>query len=192
MKEEKKDNQKKSNVEQEEELRAFEKDSKMGRPLVPIDINNLDSLCELGCTLSEIASFFKCGERTVERRISKQFDMTFGEYYSLHEGRGTISLRRTIMQLANGRREVIKRGEDGTEKVIHKPTKPNTLILLHLAKTRLGLSEKIRFEHSGPSGSEIKFRNKSVDEIKEEMNKLLDLIKMGEKFDKPTENKEKS
>ena len=173
----------------DKELQSFEKDTRMGRPLVEVDIDNLNSLCELGCTLKEIASFFRCGERTVERRIKSQFDMTFGEYYALKEGRGTISLRRIVMQLARGEREVLIKGE-GKDKVIHKPTKPNTPILLQLMKTRLGLSEKISMEHSGPSGSSIKFRNKSDEEIKGELGNLLKAIETLEKnknAEKPTD-----
>ena len=177
-------------VEVDKELKEFEKNSKMGRPLKSIDIDNLDSLCELGCTRDEIASFFRCHPNTIDRRVKKQFGMTFGEYYALKEGRGLISLRRTIMQVAQGKREVVHRGDDGQEKVLHKGSKPNTLMLLHLAKTRLGLSEKIRMEHSGPDGTEIKFRNKTDDEVREELDVLMGSIKILQEIEERKKNKE--
>lgn len=94
----------------------------MGRPKIELDFNSLDSLCGLQCTLSEIASFFHCSEDTVERRIKKQFKMTFAEYYRQKAGTGRISLRRLQFKAA----------QDGS-----------VSMMIWLGKQWLGQSDKI-------------------------------------------------
>jgi AraC-like DNA-binding protein len=75
--------------------------AKMGRPLIPIEWKEFDSLCALQCTLEEIAGFYHCSIDTIERRVNDEKGMTFAEYYQLKRGVGKVSLRRTQFRLAH-------------------------------------------------------------------------------------------
>jgi DNA-binding Xre family transcriptional regulator len=46
---------------------------KMGRPVKTIDFEQLDRLCNIQCTLEEIASFFDVSADTIERRIKEEY-----------------------------------------------------------------------------------------------------------------------
>lgn len=56
--------------------------AKMGRlPKFDQDkLGQLEELMRLQPTLADTASFFKCGERTVEETIRKHFNLTFREF----------------------------------------------------------------------------------------------------------------
>ncbi len=66
----------------------------MGAPKKEIDWEAFDGLCELHCTLTEIAAWFKVSEDTVERRVNETHSMTFAEYYKIKSANGKSSLRR--------------------------------------------------------------------------------------------------
>ena len=72
----------------------------MGRPKIEIDMSELKKLCQLQCTLSEIASFFDCSEDTIERRVKEYENCTFAEYFAQNRGSGKISLRRKQYETA--------------------------------------------------------------------------------------------
>lgn len=74
----------------------------MGRPIIEIDWLQLDKLCELQCTLNEIAGWFNASEDTIEKRVSEKFGCTFTDYRSKKSARGKIGLRRKQMQAAMG------------------------------------------------------------------------------------------
>lgn len=66
----------------------------MGAPRKEIDWDEFDRLCELHCTLTEIAAWFKVSEDTIERRVNETHCMTFAEYYKIKSANGKSSLRR--------------------------------------------------------------------------------------------------
>lgn len=65
-----------------------------GRPLKKIDRAHFEYLCNLQCTLVEIAGFFHCCEDTIESWCKKEYGMTFSETYKIYSQAGKISLRR--------------------------------------------------------------------------------------------------
>lgn len=71
-----------------------------GRPRIEIDKTNFIKLCEIQCTLSEIAGFFDCSEDTIERWCKREFEETFADVFKKHSAKGKISLRRYQFRLA--------------------------------------------------------------------------------------------
>ena len=72
-----------------------------GRPAVEFEMSEVEKLGMLGATASEIAAWFGCGLRTIERRMA----MTDGEFRRSYEkgfGRLKISLRRQQIEVAKG------------------------------------------------------------------------------------------
>jgi hypothetical protein len=74
--------------------------SVMGRPKIDIDWDEFDKLCNLQCTLVEIAGWFDCSEDTIERRVKETHGVTFAEHYAKKSSRGKIAIRRKQMQVA--------------------------------------------------------------------------------------------
>lgn len=74
--------------------------NKGGRPRIRIDWNQFDKLCQLQCTLREIASFFDCSEDTVENVVKREKGIGFSEYYAQKRGTGILSLRRKQFEVA--------------------------------------------------------------------------------------------
>lgn len=74
--------------------------AKMGRPRIEIDFEQFQKLCTIQCTLSEIASWFKCSEDTIERWCKRELKMTFAEAFKTWSADGKISLRRTQFRMA--------------------------------------------------------------------------------------------
>lgn len=68
-----------------------------GRPPTKIDWQEFDKLCEIQCTLREIAGWFDCSEDAIERAVKRVHKCGFAEYFSKKKARGRVSLRR--MQL---------------------------------------------------------------------------------------------
>ena len=73
---------------------------KMGRPLKEIDKVQFEKLCNLQCTLLEIAGFFNCSDDTIERWCKRTYKTTFAECFKTFSHGGKISLRRTQFKLA--------------------------------------------------------------------------------------------
>ena len=73
---------------------------KRGRKPIPIDIEQFKGLCNLQCTLVEIASWFKCSEDTIERWCKRTFDENFADVFKKYSAGGKISLRRYQMKMA--------------------------------------------------------------------------------------------
>jgi len=71
-----------------------------GAPRIQIDIEELDKLCQLQCTLVEIAGWFKYSVSAIEDFIQREFNVNFNEYYEQKKGLGKIALRRAQMQNA--------------------------------------------------------------------------------------------
>lgn len=74
---------------------------KMGRPKAQIKWEEFEKLCSIQCTLTEIASWFKCSESTIVRRCKEEKGTTFEGYYKKHSVAGRISLRRSQFKVAN-------------------------------------------------------------------------------------------
>lgn len=73
----------------------------MGRPRKEITRKNFEKLCELQCTLSEIAAFFDCSEDTVERWCTEEYGQGFADIFAIKRGNGKIALRRKQWKLAD-------------------------------------------------------------------------------------------
>lgn len=72
----------------------------MGRPVIEIDYSLFESLCQIQCTLPEIAGVLKVSEDTVERRVKEHYGETFAETYKKHSAPGLMSLRRHQFRMA--------------------------------------------------------------------------------------------
>lgn len=72
----------------------------MARPRIEISLDQFQKLCAIQCTLSEIASWFKCSEDTVERWCKRELKMSFAEAFKTWSADGKISLRRTQFRMA--------------------------------------------------------------------------------------------
>lgn len=72
----------------------------MARPKKEIDFDNFKKLCELQCTLSEVASFFDCNEKTIERWCKRELKMDFVDAFKKYSAAGKISLRRWQFKMA--------------------------------------------------------------------------------------------
>ena len=46
----------------------------VGRPRIEIDVEELKRLCRLNCTMEEIAAFFECDKKTIERRYNENIE----------------------------------------------------------------------------------------------------------------------
>ena len=51
-----------------------------GRPEVELDLEQLAALCRMKPSLYDCAAFFKCSERTIERRVKDTFGINFVEF----------------------------------------------------------------------------------------------------------------
>jgi hypothetical protein len=99
----------------------------MGRPVIEIDWDEFEKLCELQSTLAEIAGWFRCSEDTIESKCKEYYGSTFSEVFAQKRGKGNISLRRAQMQTAL----------DG-----------NAIMQIFLGKNRLGQADKQEIELS--------------------------------------------
>ena len=74
--------------------------NKGGRPRKEIDEREFRKLCELQCTLPEIAGFFDCSEDTIQTWCKREYNEGFSVVYKrLSEG-GKVSLRRHMLKLS--------------------------------------------------------------------------------------------
>lgn len=91
-----------------------------GRPRKEIDLIELEKVAELSPTQEELASFFDVSLSTIKRRLNED---KYKEAYDRGYYNSNLSLRRKIHQKAM----------DG-----------NTSMLIFLAKTRLGMNERLQ------------------------------------------------
>jgi hypothetical protein len=52
----------------------------LGRPFVPIDLEQLKALMRFKPRVEDCAAFFKCSPDTIERRIRDEFDLSYAEF----------------------------------------------------------------------------------------------------------------
>lgn len=72
----------------------------MARPRIEIDWEQVEKLCFIQCTLSEIAGFVGCSEDTIERAVKRDHKIGFADYFKKHSAGGKSSLRRSQFRLA--------------------------------------------------------------------------------------------
>ncbi len=68
-----------------------------GKKPAAIDLVELEKLCALQCTDEDIAAWFGCATKTIQRRKD---EATFAEVMERGRGKGRVSLRRKQMELA--------------------------------------------------------------------------------------------
>jgi len=66
----------------------------MARPKKVIDWASFDELCSLQFGLEEIARFFGCSERTIERACIRHHKQSFVDCYKKRQAKFRITLRR--------------------------------------------------------------------------------------------------
>lgn len=72
----------------------------MARPVKEINKEQFESLCNLQCTIEEIAGFFKCNRDTVDAWCKRTYKEGFSAVYKKYSQNGKISLRRYQYKLA--------------------------------------------------------------------------------------------
>jgi hypothetical protein len=73
---------------------------KVGIPKINIDKSNFEKLCQMQCTLEEIAGFFDCCDDTINNWCKEVYDDNFSGVYKKKSMAGKISLRRNQFKIA--------------------------------------------------------------------------------------------
>ena len=119
-----------------------------GRKPVEIDVEQLEKLASLQCTDEEIAAWFHCTPRTIEKRRK---EAPFKEALERGKAMGRISVRRAQLKLL----------EAG-----------NATMAVWLGKQLLGQRDVTPIELTGANGSEIKFSKDVIDAVIAEAKKI--------------------
>ena len=98
---------------------------KVGRPKTNIDKSNFEKLCQMQCTLEEIAGFFDCCDDTINNWCKEVYDDNFSGVYKKKSMAGKISLRRNQFKIAEN----------------------NASMAIFLGKQYLGQRDNIDVEH---------------------------------------------
>lgn len=98
---------------------------KAGRPKTNIDKSNFEKLCQMQCTLEEIAGFFDCCDDTINNWCKEVYDDNFSGVYKKKSVAGKISLRRNQFKIAEN----------------------NASMAIFLGKQYLGQRDNIEVEH---------------------------------------------
>jgi len=101
-----------------------------GRPKVNIDWKQFEAYCAIQCTLREIADYFNCSEKTIERKVKEQYGSPFVDVFKRKRQKGLMSLRANLFKLSE------KQGN----------------VAIFLAKNWLGMKDSQEIEHSGYIG----------------------------------------
>ena len=112
-----------------------------GRKPIDIDLDELQKLCALQCTHEEIAAWFGCSVRTIEK-YSKHAEV--GEAMARGRAKGRISVRRAQMRLL----------EAG-----------NAVMGVWLGKQLLGQRDVTPIELTGAQGKPVEFSLEVIDAI---------------------------
>jgi len=112
-----------------------------GRKPVEIDLEQVEKLASLQCTDQELAAFFRCTTRTIEKRRKEP---AFKEAMERGKAMGRISVRRSQMKLLDA---------------------GNATMGVWLGKQLLGQRDVTPIELTGANGSEIKFSKETIDAI---------------------------
>ena len=98
---------------------------KVGRPKTNIDKSNFEKLCQMQCTIEEIAGFFDCCDDTINNWCKEVYDDNFSGVYKKKSMAGKISLRRNQFKIAEN----------------------NASMAIFLGKQYLGQRDNIEVEH---------------------------------------------
>lgn len=110
-----------------------------GRPETVIDWPAFEKLCQMQCTLVEIADFFACSEDTIQRAVTKRYGEGFAATYKKHSAGGRRSLRRWQFDAAS---------------------KGNTTMLVWLGKQWLGQIDQPLPEDPDADKDDITYKTK--------------------------------
>jgi hypothetical protein len=123
-----------------------------GKPACAIDVNQLEKLAALHCTIDEAAAFFGCCKRTMLRYLDETArDPIYREAWERGRQNGKSSLRRLQWKHANG---------TGSSAVT---------MTIHLSKHWLGETEKSLVEMTGRDGGPVAVQpERSAREVVEE------------------------
>ena len=106
-----------------------------GRPKKRIDWQEVEKLCALQCSQTEIADWLHVSVDTLVRRLQEEKQQSFAEFFQLHRVQGKIAVRRNLFKLS--------------EKY------PQAAIFL--AKNWLGMTDNVQMEHTGKNGEGLTF-----------------------------------
>lgn len=74
--------------------------NKGGRPRKELNQHTFEGLCEIQCTLEEIAGVLRVSEDTVERWCQRTYELGFADAYKKFSAHGKTSIRRQQFELA--------------------------------------------------------------------------------------------
>jgi hypothetical protein len=112
-----------------------------GRKQISIDSAQLEQLCRMGCADEEIAAWFHCTTRTIEK---KKKNPEFAEVMERGRAKARISVRRAQFKLL----------ENG-----------NCTMAIFLGKQLLGQRDAMPVEISGPGGKLLEISLETIDAI---------------------------
>lgn len=99
---------------------AIEK-HKGGRPKKQIDKEVFEKLCDLQCTIEDLADFFSCSHDTIQRWCVNEYGESFACIHKKHLAKGKASLRRNMFRLSE----------------------KNATMAIFLAKNYLGMTDNV-------------------------------------------------
>ena len=108
--------------------------TKMGRPIIEIDKEMFEKMCQFMCTEEDIADYFSCSVDTICNYCKKTYGKTFSEVYKTESSKGKMSLRNAMF------RNAIRNN--------------NSSVQIFLAKNQLGMSDKL--DHSIADDGQLK------------------------------------
>jgi len=109
-----------------------------GRPLIDIDWDQVDSMCQIQCTGEEIASVLNIDYDTLASACKREYKRSFSDYISEKKLGGKASLRRNQWKLA----------EDG-----------NATMLIWLGKNVLDQKDKLETTETNTKPVKIEIVN---------------------------------
>jgi len=71
-----------------------------GRPKIEIDWKRFESYCAVQCTLREIADYFDCSEKTIERKVKEHYGCPFVNIFKRRRQKGLMSLRASLFKMS--------------------------------------------------------------------------------------------
>lgn len=72
----------------------------MSRQKIEIDWKQFEAYCAMQCTLREIADYFNCSEKTIERKVKEHYDCLFVDIFKRKRQKGLMSLRANLFRLS--------------------------------------------------------------------------------------------
>lgn len=106
-----------------------------------LDWNLINDSIQILCTGEEIAGLHRIDYDTLRRRIEKETNMTFAEYYEMMAANGRASLRRIQYKAAMGQNYGERVTKDGS--IIEVRIDPSVPIMTFLGKQFLGQKDVI-------------------------------------------------